>query len=123
MFFSKKNPQKADNTKRTTLDPNRNVVTLINTFSIAPELAEELVSLLEDATETTMRHLPGFVSANLHVSLDKKHVANYAQWRTEADFRAMLKNQEAQIHMKKAEELANSITPILYRLRYSDCTD
>ncbi len=41
-----------------------------------------------------MRHMPGFISANLHVSADRRHIANYAQWRSRADYDAMLKNPE-----------------------------
>lgn len=29
---------------------------------------------------------PGFTSANLHISLDKTRVVNYAQWRSKEDF-------------------------------------
>ncbi|MBA3844477.1 MAG: antibiotic biosynthesis monooxygenase, partial [Actinobacteria bacterium] len=43
-------------------------------------------------TEETMRHLPGFVSANLHLSRDRRYVANYAQWRSQEHFDAMLKH-------------------------------
>jgi len=41
--------------------------------------------VLSEATKHSMRQRPGFVSANLHISQDKRHVANYAQWRTQAD--------------------------------------
>ena len=101
----------------TTLDPTDGYVTLINTFTVAPSRAEELVELLSRATEETMRHLPGFVSANLHVSLDRKRVANYAQWLSRADFEAMLQNPTAQPHMQKAAEIAESFDPIMYELR------
>jgi hypothetical protein len=43
-----------------------------------------------------MRHLPGFVPANLPVSRDRRHVASYAQWRSQEDFDAMPNNPEAQ---------------------------
>ena len=51
---------------------------LVNVFTVAPEQQAKLVALLVDATEQTMRHLPGFVSANIHRSLDCKKVVNYA---------------------------------------------
>ena len=38
-----------------------------------------LIDLLVEATEETMRHRDGFISANFHKSLDGRHVANYAQ--------------------------------------------
>ena len=103
----------------TTLDPNDGYVTLINTFEVKPERADELAELLHHASEV-MSMLPGFVSANLHVSEDKTRVVNYAQWRTKADLEAMYRNPEAQPHMKTAADLAESYDPVLYTLRFSD---
>jgi quinol monooxygenase YgiN len=62
--------------------------------------------LLVEATEKTMKHVPGFVSANIHKSLDGVRVVNYAQWRKREDFEAMMKNPEAQKHMKPISEMA-----------------
>ncbi len=67
-----------------------------------------------------MRHLPGFVSANLHVSLDRRRVANYAQWRSREDFEAMQRDTAAQAHMRESAVLAESFEPVLYELRYAD---
>ena len=103
----------------TTLDPHDNYVTLINTFQVKPERADELAELLHHASEV-MSALPGFVSANLHVSEDKTRVVNYAQWRAKADLEAMYRNPEAQPHMKSAADLAESYDPVLYTLRFSD---
>jgi quinol monooxygenase YgiN len=97
----------------TTIDPEADVVTLINVFSVAADKQQELVRLLEQATVDVMRKLPGFVSANIHRSLDGTHVANYAQWKTPEDFKRMLNNPEAQHHMRKVSELAQA-APILY---------
>ncbi len=99
------------------LDPSDGYLTLINTFDVAPEKAEALLKVLSAATEEVMRHLPGFVSANLHMSLDRRHIANYAQWCSKEDFDAMLKNPVAQVHMREAAEMADSFTPLLYSLR------
>ena len=103
----------------TALDPNDHYVTLINTFQVKPEHAEELMELLHHASEV-MSTLPGFVSANLHVSEDKKRVVNYAQWRNKTDLDAMYRNPVAQPHMKSAAALAESYDPVLYTLRFSD---
>ena len=73
----------------TTIDKGQQVLTLINVFTVAPEKQDELVKLLVDATQQTMKHLPGFVSANIHRSLDGRRVVNYAQWKSLADFEAM----------------------------------
>ncbi len=66
-----------------------------------------------------MSSQPGFVSANLHVSGDKKHVANYAQWRSQADIDAMMGNPEARVHMMEAAKIATSFEPIYYALKES----
>ena len=79
---------------------------LINVFTVEPSRQQELIDLLVEATEDVMRHLPGFVSANIPKSPDGTRVANYAQWRSEADWRAMLKNPEALKHMKQATEIS-----------------
>lgn len=92
------------------------VVTLVNTFTVKPERRDELVRLLDDATEQVIRHLDGFVSANIHIGLDGTHVANYAQWRDEAAFRAMLSHPQAREHLARAAELVESYEPILYKV-------
>ena len=101
------------------LDPMSSHIVLINTFHVAPEKAEKLVDLLENATEEVMKRQPGFVSANLHVSEDRKRIINYAQWRTKEDLAAMQKNPEARTHMEEAAKLATSFEPVLYDLLYS----
>jgi hypothetical protein len=46
------------------------VVTLINVFEVTPGDQRRLVELLVRATEEVMRDQPGYVSANIHRSLD-----------------------------------------------------
>jgi quinol monooxygenase YgiN len=82
------------------------LMTLINVFTVEPSKQQELVKLLVDATKQRMRELPGFVSANIHRSLDGTHVVNYAQWRTKEDFEAARKDPEAGKHMAKAAAMA-----------------
>ena len=85
----------------TTISKDPNVVTLINVFTVEPGKQQKLIDLLIEATEKKMRHLPGFISANLHRSLDGKQVVNYAQWRSRQDFEAMLHNPAAIPHMQE----------------------
>lgn len=100
------------------LDDTNTYATLINTFEVEPEKAERLLQVLHEATGT-IRKMPGFISANLHVSTDKTRVVNYAQWRTHEDFLAMLGDPEAQPHMKEAAALATSYDPVFYTLRHA----
>ena len=59
-----------------------------------------------------MRHLTGFVSANIHRGQDGHQVINYAQWRSGDDFDAMLQNPRAGEHMARAAEIAK-FNPII----------
>lgn len=88
------------------------VMTLVNVFTVAPDQQAQLAELLTRATQETMRHLPGFVSASIHRSADGTKVINYAQWRSEADFRAMRDDPRAREHMEAAARLA-SFDPIV----------
>ncbi|WP_424216321.1 antibiotic biosynthesis monooxygenase family protein (plasmid) [Streptomyces sp. BI20] len=96
------------------IDSGRPVATLINVFTVAPERQAELVAVLAEATETTMRHLPGFLCANFHLSRDGERVVNYAQWESEEHYWAMRANPEAQVHMDLAATIATDVQPRLF---------
>ena len=96
-----------------TINPGTSPITLINVFSVEPGKQDELAQVLSEATEMAMKHMPGFVSANIHKSLDSTRVVNYAQWRSKKDFEAMLENPEAAPHMKAAGAIAK-FEPHLY---------
>ena len=90
------------------ISTKNNVVTLVNVFTVDPENQQKLVDMLVRATEKTMSKIPGFVSANIHKSLDGKHVVNYAQWRNKEDFEAMTNDPKAQEHIKPITEIASA---------------
>lgn len=100
----------------TTLDPRSGYLVLINTFTVQPERADELLAVLSRATEEGMLGRPGFVSANLHISADRRHVANYAQWRSQEDLDEMMRDPNAQVHMREAAGIADAFDPIYYTL-------
>ncbi|MGA9524036.1 MAG: antibiotic biosynthesis monooxygenase family protein [Myxococcaceae bacterium] len=102
-------------TNTTTIAASAPVVTLINVFEVSAEKQSALIDILEKATIEVMQHLPGFISANIHRSLDGTRVANYAQWRSADDFKRMLANPEAQVHMAEATAIALA-APVLYRV-------
>jgi quinol monooxygenase YgiN len=103
-----------------TIAKDNDVVTLINVFTVAPEDQQRLVDVLVDATQAVMRKQPGFVSANIHRSLDGTRVTNYAQWRSREAFEAMLQNQEAAEHMGEATKIAERFEPHLYEVSFVD---
>lgn len=96
----------------TSISSKKEIFTLINIFRVDEENQQQLVDLLVEATEETMKDLPGFVSANIHRSHDGKRVVNYAQWKSRQHFEAMLSNDEAIPHMKRAEKLVTDFEPI-----------
>jgi quinol monooxygenase YgiN len=103
-----------------TIATGQDVVTLVNVFTVRPERQQQLADLLVDATTSVMNRLPGFVSANIHRSLDGTRVVNYAQWRRVEDFEAMLRDPAAQEHMRAATQLATSVEPNLYQVVFTD---
>ena len=65
-----------------------------------------------EATQQTMKNLPGIISANIHRGLDGKKVVKYAQWSSMEAFEAMRNNPKAIPHMQAAAALAQ-FEPIL----------
>lgn len=99
----------------TAIEKGAALLTLINVFTVDPEKQDDLVRLLEQATEKDIRNRPGFISVNIHASLDGTNVVNYAQWESEDHLRAMLADPAAQEHIKKISAIARS-APQLYRV-------
>ena len=81
-------------------------VTLINVFTVDPTNQDELVDLLARATETSVRHAPGFVSARLHRSLDGTKVAMYAEWRNSEAYQAMREDPAPRSYFERALSIA-----------------
>lgn len=98
-----------------TIEVGAGCATLINVFDVQPERQGELVTLLDRATEDVMRHRPGFISANIHRSLDGARVVNYAQWESAEAFEAMLADPAARAHMEQASALP-AAAPALYEV-------
>lgn len=99
------------------------MATLVNVFTVVPERQQELVDLREEATEQVMRHRPGFVSANIHASLDGTRVVNHAQWASPVDFGAMLQDPVTGEHMSRASGVAEGFDAHLYRVASVHHTD
>jgi hypothetical protein len=89
-----------------TISRENQLLTLINIFTVEPANQQELVGLLVEATEASVRYVQGFVSASLHRSLDGTKVAMYAQWRSIEDYRAMRNNSTASPYLERALALA-----------------
>lgn len=80
-----------------TIAKHNEVITVIFSFATEPARQQELIDLLIDSLEITTKHQPGFVSASLHKSLDGMRVFNYAQWRTQSEYKTFAQNPEDQV--------------------------
>ncbi|MBF6064297.1 antibiotic biosynthesis monooxygenase [Nocardia terpenica] len=98
----------------TTIVTDAPIATLINVFTVRPDRQRALVDLLAEATEQVIRHSPGFISANFHVSTDGVRVVNYAQWESPEAMQAMLDDPAARAHIQEASALADSVEPHVY---------
>ena len=65
----------------TTIAENTGLVTLINVFTVEPS-NHQLLDLLARATDTSVRDVPGFISAALRRNVDETKVTMYAQWKS-----------------------------------------
>jgi quinol monooxygenase YgiN len=90
----------------TTISLSHKLVTLINVFTVEPHNQQRLLELLIRATETSVRHAPGFVSSSLHRGLDGTKVTMYAQWRSVEDYQAMRENPAALPYLQQALAIA-----------------
>jgi quinol monooxygenase YgiN len=99
----------------TTINTDQHIATLINVFTVNPDSQPQLIDLLHDAATQVIRHRPGFISANIHASLDGTRVVNYAQWRSREDLENMLADPTAGEHLKAITALA-AADPHLYKV-------
>ena len=97
---------------QSTIQAGASTVTLINVFTVDPADQQRLVERWQQATDDVIRHQPGFISANIHRSLDGTKVVNYAQWESQEAFRAMLRNPEAGPLLRELAEIATP-APVL----------
>ena len=79
-----------------------------------PNGEQELVDLLARATEI-VRRATGFISANLHRSVDGSKVTMYAQWRSIEDYEAMRSNPAPLPYLQQALTFAR-FEPAMYEV-------
>src|SRR5207302_7704551 len=89
-----------------TIDRGDRPMTVINVFTVAPANQQRLVDLLSRATESNIRHVPGFVGAALHRSLDGTKVTMYAQWATQDEYDRMRARPDASPFLAEALSIA-----------------
>ena len=90
----------------TMISKSNKLVTFINVFTVEPANQQQLLDLLARATDTAVRHAPGFISAKLHRGLDGTKVVMYAQWRSLEDYEAMRQNPAPLPYLEEALTIA-----------------
>lgn len=100
----------------TTISTTSGYATFINVFTCEPENQERLVETLMQETTEVVSGLPGFVSANLHRSLDGRTVVNYAQWTDLGAFRALMAGPQGNELRQRVHGLATGVEINLYEV-------
>jgi len=99
---------------RTSIDTS--LLTFVNVFSCEPANQEKLVCTIQRETEETVRHIPGFVSASIHRSIDGCRVANYAQWTGVEAFHDFLESESGTQMMQRVHRYASALDIHLYEV-------
>lgn len=98
------------------LQTDPQIQTVITTFEVTPGTCDDLIDLLREVFGAHISRQPGFVSAVLHVNDARTRVANYSQWRSRADFLAMLRGEGMREHNRRLHELSRSFEPVMYEV-------
>jgi len=81
-------------------------VILINVFTVKPADQQQLMALLTEATERSVRHAAGFISATLHRSMDGTKVTMVAQWQSLEDYNTMRQDPAPLPYLQQALSIA-----------------
>ena len=101
----------------TTLDPSGGLITTINTYTVTPDRAEEVLGYLERSAMETVRHVPGFLSFNFHLSLDRTQIMNYGQWESREAVMAARESPKIVALMSETAKVAGRSKSMPYELR------
>jgi quinol monooxygenase YgiN len=99
----------------TTIVTGSEVITSITVFTVEPEQQQQLVELLIRAGKEVIRKQPGFVSINIHRSLDQTQVVSYSQWQNRDAFNEMLQHTTMIPYLTEILKIA-AIEPHLYEV-------
>jgi heme-degrading monooxygenase HmoA len=97
------------------ISTDRQPVTQITVVEPEPGKEDEALSVMTERAHFMARQ-PGFVSINLHRSLDRKRIVNYIQWRSRDLLRAAHKSPEFRKEWRRFDEVTEDIDPHLYEV-------
>ena len=81
--------------KQSFIKAQTDILTVVNVLTPKLEEQDRVIALLQKGMTDTMQHQPGFISANIHKSLDSSHVVVYAQWKNNKSLQNAVKLIEA----------------------------
>ncbi|MEU6351699.1 hypothetical protein ABZ896_20540 [Streptomyces sp. NPDC047072] len=84
------------------LAPHAGFVALVTVRTEDASVQRALVTMLAQDVEAWVRHCPGFVSANYHLSTDGTSLVNYAQWTSEEAYRKSFERNPDKEAMRRA---------------------
>lgn len=99
------------------IEANKSIVTQINVFTVKPENLQPLINLLMEAVNS-VKDVPGWLSANIHRSLDGTRVVNYAQCENYEAWEAVMEKLKAGDFLERNKRLAEA-HPGLYEVIYT----
>jgi len=89
-----------------TIAVTKDLVTLINVFTVEPENQSKLLELLRENTNTVITTLDGWISTSFIAAANQRKVVIYSQWRDLAAIEAMRSNPGMVAYFPKISALA-----------------
>lgn len=92
--------------------------TVITTFEVTPGTCQDLLDALRDAYDHFISRQPGFIAAALHANDAQTRIANYSQWQSRDDFKAMMRTPQMRERTRKFNEMCRSFEPVMYEVAH-----
>lgn len=99
------------------IEANKGVITQINVFTVEPENTDALIELLTKAANS-VKDVPGWMSANIHRSLDGRQVVNNAQCENYKSWEQVMEKLKAGNFLEENKKLRKA-HPGLYQVVYT----
>lgn len=111
--------QPIENGSSLQIHPAEPVVTLINVFTPKPDQTEAFCAAQIGEYQRLSGKIDGSLGSNLHVSLDGKFAANYAQFTSEEAYRAWYESDLFKEHLEVIHPYIAKVEPMLYRVAFT----
>jgi quinol monooxygenase YgiN len=99
-----------------TISADQPRMTYINVFHCKPENQEALSAAIRKETDDIVRHMPGFISASLHCSVDGSRVTNYAQWSELTAFQEHIRSEAGRALILELHKYADDVDVHVYQV-------